>query len=105
MADGYLIANGRVVTLDETNRVIDDGALLVKDGRIADIGTTTELKNRYLAARVAIDAAGKVVLPGFICAHHHLYSSLARGFAPPGEPARNSVSYPLRSPNTRPSMW
>jgi putative selenium metabolism protein SsnA len=85
--DEYLIAGGTLVTLGEENRVIDDGALLVKDGRIADIGTTKELKNRYLAARVAIDATGKVVLPGFICAHHHLYSSMARGFAPPGEPA------------------
>ena len=86
--DEYLIVGGTLVTLDEACPIIDDGALLIKDGCIADIGTTKELKNRYLAARVAMDAAGKVVLPGFICAHHHLYSSMARGFAPPGEPAQ-----------------
>jgi putative selenium metabolism protein SsnA len=36
---------------------------------------------------VRIDAKNKVVMPGFICTHHHLYSTMARGFAPPGEPA------------------
>lgn len=85
--DEYLITGGTLVTLGKQNRVIENGALLVKEGKIADIGTTRELKNRYLATRVMVDAAGKVVLPGFICAHHHLYSSMARGFAPPGEPA------------------
>jgi len=85
--DEYLITGGTLVTLGEQNRVIENGALLIKGGKIADIGTTSELKNRYLATRVMVDAAGKVVLPGFICAHHHLYSSMARGFAPPGEPA------------------
>jgi putative selenium metabolism protein SsnA len=31
----------------------------------------------------AIDCAGRLVLPGFVCAHTHLYSSLARGMPPP----------------------
>jgi putative selenium metabolism protein SsnA len=29
-----------------------------------------------------IDVAGKVVMPGMVCAHHHLYSTLARGMPP-----------------------
>ncbi|MEA2082386.1 MAG: putative aminohydrolase SsnA [Elusimicrobiota bacterium] len=36
-----------------------------------------------------IDASGKVVLPGFICTHHHLYSTMARGMGIPGKPAKN----------------
>ncbi len=84
--DSYLIGNGTVITLGEKNQVIDDGAVYVKDGKIADVGTTAELKQRHHLP-VALDARGKVVLPGFICAHHHLYSTMARGFAPPGEPA------------------
>ncbi len=85
--DEYLIANGTVITLGEDNRVIEDGAVHVKDGRIEDVGSAAELKSRH-ACEVKVDAAGKVVLPGFICAHHHFYSTMARGFAPPGEPAR-----------------
>ena len=59
----------------------------IHEGKIADLGPTPEVIERNPDAPVRIDARGKVVLPGFICAHHHLYSSMARGFAPPGEPA------------------
>jgi putative selenium metabolism protein SsnA len=38
-----------------------------------------------------VDCSGKIILPGFICAHHHFYSTMARGMAPPGEPASNFV--------------
>jgi putative selenium metabolism protein SsnA len=84
--DDYLIAGGIVITLGAENQVIRDGAVYVKDGLIADVGTATELKRRH-ACEVKVDAGNKIVLPGFICAHHHLYSTMARGFAPPGEPA------------------
>ena len=30
-------------------------------------------------------------MPGFICTHHHFYSTMARGMAIPGEPASNFV--------------
>ncbi|MBI5368460.1 MAG: amidohydrolase family protein [Planctomycetes bacterium] len=36
-----------------------------------------------------LDLAGKVVLPGLVCAHHHLYSALARGMPPPLYPPHN----------------
>lgn len=83
----YLIAGGIVITLGRDNQVIHDGAVYVKDGLIADVGPAKELKERC-ACEVKVNARNKVVLPGFICAHHHLYSTMARGFAPPGEPAR-----------------
>ncbi|MCX5800162.1 MAG: putative aminohydrolase SsnA [Candidatus Eisenbacteria bacterium] len=83
----YLIAGGIVITLGRNNQVINDGAVYVKDGLIADVGQAKDLRERY-ACEVKVDARNKVVLPGFICAHHHLYSTMARGFAPPGEPAR-----------------
>jgi putative selenium metabolism protein SsnA len=84
--DSYLIGNGTVVCLGEAGAVMDDGAVLVRGGRIADVGGTAELKARH-GVDVSMDARGKIILPGFICAHHHLYSTMARGFAPPGEPA------------------
>lgn len=82
----YLIAGGIVVTLGQNNKVIQDGAVYVRDGLIADVGQTKELTERH-ACQVRVNARNKVVMPGFICAHHHLYSTMARGFAPPGEPA------------------
>src|SRR5438093_774707 len=36
-----------------------------------------------------IDLAGKLLLPGLVCAHTHLYSSLARGMPPPKQSPQN----------------
>ena len=81
-----LIANAQLVTLDDDNRVIDGGSIYVEDGKIVDVG---KLDAEALDADRTIDAAGKLVMPGLIIAHHHLYSTFARGFTPPGPQATN----------------
>ena len=79
-----LIKNGRVVTLNERLDIVEGGGVYMEDTKIVEVGRIPE--HRHKADRV-IDAAGKVIMPGLINAHHHLYSTFARGFAPPGEPA------------------
>ena len=82
--------NGIVVTLGKNNRVIWNGSVVTDGETIVAVGDAAELKKNYPDAE-AVDCAGKVVLPGFICAHHHFYSTMARGMAIPGEPASNFV--------------
>jgi putative selenium metabolism protein SsnA len=82
-----LIKNGTVVTLGDNNRVIENGAVLVEDARIKKIGTTGEFTSAY---DTEIDARNKVVLPGFINAHMHFYSTMVRGLGKV-EPARDFV--------------
>jgi putative selenium metabolism protein SsnA len=82
--------NGIVVTLGSNNRVIWNGSVVTEDEKIVAVGNAAELKLRFPRAE-AVDCAGKIVLPGFICAHHHFYSTMARGMAIPGEPASNFV--------------
>jgi len=75
-----LIVGGTVVTMDKDRRLIEDGAVAVKDGKIALVGTrATVTKN--LRARQTIDATGKVVIPGLINTHTHVPMSLYRGIA------------------------
>jgi putative selenium metabolism protein SsnA len=81
-----LIRNALVVTLDDENRVIEGGSVYVEDGRIVDVGN---LDVRALDPDRTIDAAGKLLMPGLIIAHHHLYSTFARGFTPQGPQATN----------------
>jgi putative selenium metabolism protein SsnA len=38
-----------------------------------------------------VDVSGCLVVPGNVCAHHHLYSALARGMPGPSEAPRNFV--------------
>ena len=73
-----LVCNGRVITHDENNPFIENGAVLIDENIIKDIGKTDELKNKYREAEI-IDADGKVIMPGLINTHHHIYSAFARG--------------------------
>lgn len=81
-----LITNGHLVTLDEQNRFVEHGSVYVENGQIVDVGDFPA--DKYAADRT-VDARGSLVMPGLINAHHHLYSTFARGFTPPGPPARN----------------
>ena len=49
-----------------------DAAMLVKDGRIAAVGSYSDLKTEIPAGIEVVDAGGRAVLPGFVDAHTHL---------------------------------
>ena len=51
--------------------IVSQGALLVRDGLIERVGTTDEITTRIDADSTVVDAAGRVVLPGFVDAHTH----------------------------------
>ena len=51
--------------------IIEGGAVLVRDGQIAAVGTTDALQDAY-GDEPALDASGCVVLPGFVDAHTHV---------------------------------
>jgi imidazolonepropionase len=51
--------------------IIENGAVAVKDGLIALVGPTSELRGQVVTAE-EIDALGKVVMPGFVDPHTHL---------------------------------
>jgi 5-methylthioadenosine/S-adenosylhomocysteine deaminase len=74
-----LISGGIVVTMDPGRRLIEDGAVLVRDDSIAAVGPESDLVARFLGRK--IDARGKLVLPGFVNAHAHAAMSLFRGIA------------------------
>lgn len=52
--------------------VIEDGAMIVRDGCIERTGTRTEIEPLINAECEIVDAGGRVVLPGFVDAHTHL---------------------------------
>ncbi|HEX5451134.1 MAG TPA: amidohydrolase family protein, partial [Candidatus Limnocylindrales bacterium] len=71
-----LIANATIVTVDENDRILDPGWIEVTDGRISAVASEP------IAPRPGertIDATGKVVLPGLVNAHTHLFQVLIRG--------------------------
>ena len=71
-----LISNGTVVTLGEGNRILHAHDVACEDGLITAIAPHGNVRGSF---ERTIDASGKVVMPGFINAHMHLYSTLVRG--------------------------
>ena len=69
-----LIQNALVVaTLDDGLGEVPGGDVLVDGRKIALVG-----KNLQTEVEEVIDATGRVVVPGFINTHHHLYQVLTR---------------------------
>lgn len=78
-----LITNANLITWGEENKILIDQAMLIKDGKIAQIGSKKELAALYPEVE-QLDARGQYVMPGNICAHTHFYGAYARGLAIPG---------------------
>ncbi|HET6615802.1 MAG TPA: 5'-deoxyadenosine deaminase [Dehalococcoidia bacterium] len=75
-APASLIRNASIVTMNDALDVIE-GAVVVRDGRIASVGREPE-DTRGLTV---IDAQGDYLLPGFVQTHVHLCQTIFRGYA------------------------
>jgi imidazolonepropionase len=51
--------------------IVSRGGILVRDGLIAHVATSTEIERSIDAATTVVDAGGRVLLPGFVDAHTH----------------------------------
>ncbi len=75
-----LVGNGRLITHDDRRPYFEDGCVAICDGLIAAVGPTCELRSAHPGVRF-LDAQGRVIMPGLINTHTHLYSGFARGIA------------------------
>jgi len=71
-----LIENGLVLTAGKRSAILPNHSVLVENGYIAKVAPASRFRG-FVGKR--IDASRKVVAPGFINAHTHLYSTFARG--------------------------
>ncbi|KUO76519.1 MAG: chlorohydrolase [Desulfosporosinus sp. BRH_c37] len=83
-----LIGNGMLLTLGKSNQVLPKGGVLIKDSKIIEIGLTQDLQTRFPDAEF-IDAHGKLIMPGMINTHMHLYSTFARGMDSKSKPPKS----------------
>jgi len=74
MTGDLLIRNARVWPSAHRD-VIEDGSVLIKDGRIVKVGVFSA------KAHTVIDADGSLVMPGLIQGHIHMCQTLFRGVA------------------------
>ncbi|MFC5695728.1 8-oxoguanine deaminase [Pseudomonas sp. GCM10022186] len=76
MAKTLLIKNADLlVTMDGQRREIRQGGMFIEDNRIKQVGPSAELPQ---TADEVLDMKGKIVIPGLVNTHHHMYQSLTR---------------------------
>lgn len=78
-----LLTHATLITWEDPNRIHDNHAVLIENGRIAAIGPSSELEIAY-SEEERLDAHGQYVMPGNICAHTHFYGAFSRGMTIPG---------------------
>jgi putative selenium metabolism protein SsnA len=78
-----LLKNCFLLTLDPPHAGKAD--IRVEGGVVAASGESLQ----DVEGDEVVDLEGKIVIPGMVCAHTHLYSSLARGMNPPAREPRN----------------
>ncbi|MBS2034338.1 putative aminohydrolase SsnA [bacterium] len=80
MPGTLLLTNATIVTLGPTPEVIAGGAIWIENGKIRAFGKSEEVLAQ--APPVSkLDLQSRVVMPGQINAHDHLYSAFARGIS------------------------
>jgi cytosine/adenosine deaminase-related metal-dependent hydrolase len=57
-------------------RVRENCDIVISGNKIAKVGTGAA---KDVAAEKTIDGTDKIVFPGIVCSHHHIYSALSRG--------------------------
>ncbi|MBA6109751.1 8-oxoguanine deaminase [Pseudomonas asiatica] len=71
-----LVKNAELlVTMDGERREIRNGGMFIEGNLIRKVGPSDTLPQH---ADVVLDMAGKVVIPGLVNTHHHMYQSLTR---------------------------
>lgn len=69
-----------IITCEEKNRVLEDHALAIHQGKIVDVLSRKDAQQTYEADRTE-DYTDHAILPGFINTHTHLAMNLFRGLA------------------------
>ena len=77
-----LYRNCRLWTNGKNPQYFEDGALIERGGVIEAVGSLTDLLPLVAKDEESVDLKGRLVMPGFINAHTHIYSAYARGLAP-----------------------
>jgi len=65
-----LYTNGRVLVLDGTTPPAE--ALIVRDGRVAGIGSAATMRSLAGAGAKQVNLRGATLMPGFVDTHPHL---------------------------------
>ncbi len=79
VVDSPVVAITNVLVIDGTGAAARPGqTVILRDGRIAEVGPTKKVK--VPAGAAVVDGTGKTLIPGMVGMHDHMYYSAAGGY-------------------------
>ena len=75
-----IFENATLITMNPRREIITNAALAVEGDRIAAVGKTREIVEKF-PAKKRIDCNGNLILPGLVDTHVHLAQAMIRGCA------------------------
>src|SRR5690606_25106458 len=73
-----LITNAQILRLTNSGHSLQAGAIAISQERIVAVGAPEQLQGRY-QPHSTWDAAGKMVAPGFVNTHSHIFQTFMKG--------------------------
>ena len=73
-----IFADCWLITMNDRREVLEEASVCVEGDRIAAVGTRQQLQQRFPAAEV-IDCKDRIVMPGMVNTHTHLFQTLLKG--------------------------
>jgi len=89
MSGSSIVIKGATAVEFDPPRVREDCDVVIDGPTIRSVGPGA---GRNVAADTVIDGTGRIVFPGIVCSHHHIYSALSRGITAGIGPTPDFVS-------------
>ncbi|HZS56377.1 MAG TPA: amidohydrolase [Bryobacteraceae bacterium] len=101
----WIIRGKYVVTMDGHNRMIEGGAVAIRDTRIVGVGSQEDIARRF-QAKHTLDKPDAIIAPGLIDTHTHAPMSLFRALADDMrlDDWLNNFIFPAESKNVSPDF-
>jgi len=81
MKSTFIVRAKYVITMNDKDEIIENGAVLVQNGRIAEVNTFEEILKKYKDSITVYGNSYSALMPGFINTHTHAAMVLFRGIA------------------------
>ena len=100
-----IISGGTILTLDENDRRIDDGAVAISGDTIVAVGKSEEILNQFVG-KTLIEAKNSIIMPGLVNCHTHAAMTCFRGIADDLELITwlNKYIFPAEAKNANPEL-
>ncbi len=79
--DSVLLEGSAIVTVDDSNSVLDPGWIFTRNDIIEDLGSGEAPRSIRKEADEIIEARGSAIMPGMVNGHTHLFQTFFRGLA------------------------